>query len=360
MGCLSERYGSELAKEIPGIDTIIGANKMDAVVRSLGGEFKHELLGERHLATPRHFAYLKISEGCDNPCSFCAIPIMRGLHKSKPLDRVLLEARRLSALGVKEIILIAQDSTAYGTDLYGKRSLARLLDELNGIEGIEWIRLMYAFPAKFPLDILDVYQKGGKLCPYIDMPVQHASTKILKSMRRGITGPAQRRLIEHIRHAVPGIALRTTIIVGYPEETEEDFAELLDFVRETKFDRLGVFSYSQEDDTTAFPLGDPIPPEVKQERQAMIMEAQKEISRVMNERFIGTTMRVLVDQNEGDVAIGRTIRDAPEIDNEVTIHSAANLLVGEFYDVDIVDSEEYDLFATPCVPAESSTGLMPA
>jgi ribosomal protein S12 methylthiotransferase len=354
MGCLSERYAADLQKEMPEVDAFIGANKMDDVVKTLGGESKIELLGERMLTTPRHYAYLKISEGCDNPCSFCAIPIMRGTHVSKPMERVLLEAQRLAALGVKELILIAQDSTYYGLDLYGKRTLSQLLERLDKIEGIEWIRLMYTYPAKFPLDVLDAISSGGKICSYIDMPIQHISDTVLKSMRRGISSRGIKDLIETIRTRVPGITLRTTLILGYPNETEKEFSELLSFVDEAKFERLGVFTYSQEDDTSAFPLGDPIPAEVKEERRRIIMEAQKEISYSMNQSLIGKTMRVIVDQKEGDTAIGRTSQDAPEIDNEVTINDASHFTIGNLYDVTITDAEEYDLFAVPVQEIVSS------
>lgn len=347
MGCLSERYAVELREEIPDVDEFIGANKMDEVVRRLGGEYKFELLGERLLTTPRHFAYLKISEGCDRPCAFCSIPLMRGKHVSKPMDRVLLEARRLAALGVKEVVLIAQDSTYYGLDLSGKRTLATLLRELGGVEGIEWLRLMYAFPTGFPEDVLEEFHRNPKLCRYLDMPVQHVSTRVLTSMKRGITSERQRALIEKIRTAIPGIALRTTVIVGYPNEEEEDFRELLEFVRATKFDRLGVFTYSQEDDTTAFVLGDPVPHEVKEERRDRLMEAQREISLERNERLVGSTINVLIDSRDGDVAIGRSEYDAPEVDNEVLVHGGAGLEVGQFYDVTITDAQEYDVFATP-------------
>lgn len=347
MGCLSERYASELQKEIPEVDAFIGANKMEQVVTTLGGESKIELLGERMLTTPKHYAYLKISEGCDNPCSFCAIPIMRGKHTSKPMERILLEAQRLGALGVTELIVIAQDSTYYGLDIYGKRMLAGLLEKLNAITGVEWIRLMYAYPAKFPLDILDVMNAGENICKYIDMPIQHIADSVLKSMRRGISSRSTRELIETIRTKVPGIALRTTLILGYPDESEGDFEELLAFVKETRFDRLGVFTYSQEDDTAAFPLGDPVPHEVKEERKRLIMEAQKQISLERNQALIGKSIRIVIDQKDGDVSIGRTAQDAPEIDNEVMVHNSPHYTVGNYYDVEIADAEEYDLFAQP-------------
>ena len=347
MGCLSERYAADLRKEIPGVDAFIGANKMEQVVEVLGGDYKTELLGERMLTTPKHFAYLKISEGCDRPCSFCSIPLMRGTHVSKPLERVLLEARRLAALGVKEILLIAQDSTYYGLDLYGKRILATLLEQLGEIDGIEWIRLMYAFPTGFPEGILDQFNSNSKLCRYLDMPVQHVSDSVLTSMRRGITSEKLRALIDRIRNKVPDIALLTTLIVGYPNEGEKEFEELARFVEETKFSRLGVFTYSQEDGTTAFPLGDPVPQQVKERRRDDIMSIQQAVSQKRNEALIGTTLNVLIDQRDGDIAIGRTEADAPEVDNEMTIHSAEMFSVGNFYPVTVVDAEAYDLFGKP-------------
>lgn len=345
MGCLSERYAEELKKEIPDVDAYIGANKMDKVVLELGGNLKNELLGERMLTTPQHFAYLKISEGCDRPCSFCSIPLMRGAHVSKPIERILTEAKRLAALGVKELVLIAQDSTYYGLDLYGKRVLAQLLEKLSLINGIEWIRLMYAFPTGFPVDILEQLNGNPKLCRYLDMPVQHVADAVLSSMKRGISSKQLRILIDDIRRRVPDITLRTTLIAGYPTEGEKEFRELCEFVKETEFDRLGVFTYSQEDGTSAFPLGDPVPLNVKEHRRDRIMEIQQEISMKKNIALVGKTARVLVDQRMDGVAIGRTYRDAPEVDNEVTIHRADALRVGEFYEVEFTDAEEYDMFA---------------
>ncbi|MBI5214860.1 MAG: 30S ribosomal protein S12 methylthiotransferase RimO [Ignavibacteriae bacterium] len=347
MGCLSERYSIELQKEIPEVDLFIGANKMDKVVQALGGDYKYELLGERILTTPKHFAYLKISEGCDRPCAFCAIPLMRGKHQSKSIEKLISEAENLASNGVKELILIAQESTYYGLDLYGKRTLPQLLEQLNGVTGLEWIRLMYAYPSQFPLEILDAFIANEKICRYLDMPVQHISDSVLKSMQRGISSRATRNLIETIRAKVPNIALRTTIIVGYPNETENDFNELVEFIKETEFARLGVFTYSQEEDTSAFPLGDPIPFEVKEERKRIIMETQKEISLRKNEELTGKQLRVLVDEKQGDVSICRTERDAPEVDNSVMVHSSNEFAIGNFYEVEIIDAEEYDLFAIP-------------
>jgi ribosomal protein S12 methylthiotransferase len=347
MGCLSERYAVELRRDIPDVDVFIGANKMDQVVTALGGDLKYDLLGERELTTPRHFAYLKISEGCDRPCSFCSIPLMRGTHVSKPLEKIRKEAERLAALGIKEIILIAQDSTYYGLDLYGERRLAGLLAELGTIDGIEWIRLMYAFPTGFPLDVLGEFQRNPKLCRYLDIPVQHASDTVLASMKRGITGQKLRALIRQIRDDVPGITLRTTLIVGYPGEWENEFKELVDFVGEMEFDRLGVFTYSQEEGTTAYPLGDPVPQALKDERRDTIMELQSGISAGKNARLVGSTQRVLVDEKDGGLAFGRTERDAPEVDNEVTVENAPDARLGEFIDCVIHDSDSYDLFAAP-------------
>ena len=344
MGCLSERYAAALRDEIPGIDEMVGANRVDRVVEAVGGETKQELLGERMLTTPTHYAYLKISEGCDRPCSFCAIPLMRGRHVSKPLERVVLEARRLAALGVKELVLIAQDSTYYGLDLYGRREIAKLLREVSKVDGIEWLRVMYAFPSGFPDDLLEEIAVNPKVCKYLDMPVQHVSDRVLASMRRGIDSAGLRSLIGRVRGAVPGIALRTTLIVGYPEEGETEFDELLGFVRESEFDRLGVFEYSREDDTAAFGLGDPVPPQEKLRRRMEVMEAQKDISLRKNEAKVGTELRVLVDRAEGDGFAGRTEQDAPEVDNEVFIERAEGVSPGHFSTVVVVDAVEYDLF----------------
>jgi ribosomal protein S12 methylthiotransferase len=345
MGCLSERYAKELQKEIPEVDLFIGANKLDKVVQALGGDYKYELLGERLLTTPKHYAYLKISEGCDNPCSFCAIPLIRGKHVSKPIEQIVHEAEQLAILGVKELIIIAQDSTYYGLDLYGKRILGTLLEKLSQVHGVEWLRLMYTYPAQFPLDVLDQFKSNQKLCRYLDLPIQHISDNILKSMRRGMSSRALREFVAQVRWTVPDIALRTTIIVGYPIEGEKEFNELIGFVKETEFDRLGVFTYSQEDDTAAYELSDPIPQEVKEERRAIIMELQQEISLNKNRQLIGQTTKVLIDQVNSGTAIGRTEKDAPEVDNEVTIQPADQLSTGNFYTVKIVDADEYDLFA---------------
>jgi ribosomal protein S12 methylthiotransferase len=345
MGCLSDRYKEELLREIPEVDAMYGSANIKEVVEELGGDYRKELLGERVISTPAHYAFLKISEGCDNPCSFCAIPIMRGKHKSKPFDEVVAEARFLADNGVKELILIAQDSTYYGMDLYGERRLESLLHELTAVNGIEWIRLMYAFPSKFPVKTLEVFRDQPKLCRYLDIPIQHISDSVLKSMRRGITGKATRQLLETIKSAVPDIALRTTLIVGYPNETEEDFRMLYDFVGDMKFHRLGVFTYSHEDGTSAYPLGDPIPQSVKEERRDQLMNLQQSVSAERNASVVGSRMKVIIDRKEDGAFVGRTEWDAPEIDQEVYVHTKHPLVVGNFYDVEIVDATEYDLTA---------------
>ncbi len=346
MGCLTERYSKELTQEIPEVDAFFESNQISAVLEAVGANLKEELLGERTLTTPNHVAYLKISEGCDNPCSFCAIPIMRGKHFSRSLDAIVKEARGLAAKGVKELVVIGQDTTYYGLDIGGERRLPQLLQSVADLEGIEWVRLMYAYPAKFPLEVLDVIASHPNICKYIDMPVQHMADPVLKSMRRGISRRATVELIGKIRERVPGIALRTTLIVGYPTEGEKEFRELLDFVNEIRFDRLGVFTYSLEDGTTAFPLGDPIPAEEKTRRLNAIMEAQQKIAEENNQNLIGTTRRVIIDRVEGDQYIGRTRADAPEIDNEVYVTSAVHLRPGQFCDVEIIDATEYDLYGT--------------
>jgi ribosomal protein S12 methylthiotransferase len=346
MGCLTERYKVDLQKEIPEVDRFFGSHEMENVVRALGAEYKYELLGERYLSTPKHYAYLKISEGCDNPCSFCAIPLMRGKHTGRDMEGLLDEAKRLAEQGVKELVVIGQDTTYYGLDNGGTRSLARLLDRLTSVDGVEWVRLMYAYPAKFPLDVLETIAGNPRICKYIDMPVQHVADDVLKSMRRGISQRALRELIDTIRTRVPGIALRTTLIVGYPNETDQAFKELLDFVNDVRFDRLGVFSYSQEEGTTAYELGDPIPEGEKERRKAAIMAVQQGISEASNRELTDTTQRVLIDRMEDGMFIGRTERDAPEIDNEVFVRSSRMLAVGEFVEVDIEDATEYDLYGS--------------
>ncbi len=346
-GCLSERYKDDLERELDGVDAFFGVTDFKNILKSLGGEYKRELIGERHLTTPRHFAYMKISEGCDRPCSFCAIPLMRGRHVSKPMPDVLTEATDLAAQGVKELILIAQDTTSYGIDINGRRSLAPLLRSLTQIDGIEWIRLMYAYPSQFPMDVLNVLRDEEKLCRYIDIPIQHCSDTVLRSMRRGITQRKMRDLLNTMRDVVPGITLRTTLIVGYPNEGEREFEEMYNFVEEMKFDRLGVFTYSLEEQTTAEPLGDPVPPEIKEQRKAAIMELQSRISFEKNSTFIGSMQRVLLDGTEGDFVTARTQRDAPEIDNEVLIPKNAfqkKPQFGTFATVRITEADEFDLF----------------
>jgi ribosomal protein S12 methylthiotransferase len=345
-GCLSERFKRELAEEMPDVDSFFGTDQIPDIVRALGADYKKELLGERVLMTPRHTAYLKISEGCDHPCSFCAIPLMRGRHRSRPMADVVEEARKLAKGGVQELIVIAQDTTSYGLENSGERQLAKLLRALDGIDGIAWIRLMYAYPADFPADVLELFQTHTKLCRYLDLPLQHIADPVLKSMRRGVSSRATRALVERIRTQNPDLAIRTTMIVGYPGETEKDFNELLGFVKEMKFHRLGVFQYSQEEGTHAFQLGDPVPPGEKAARQARLMEAQKEISATRNEGLVGTKAEVLIDSKEGDFFIGRTQWDAPEIDQEVIVQSHPSLAVGKFASVKITGAAEYDLFAS--------------
>jgi ribosomal protein S12 methylthiotransferase len=351
MGCLSDRYATELEADIPEVDRYFGSSHKSVpdVIRALGGDFRKELIGERRMSTPSHFAYLKISEGCDNPCSFCAIPLMRGGHVSTTMDQLITEATLLRAKGVKELIVIGQDTTYYGLDLYGKRCLDELLLRLSDI-GFEWIRLLYAYPAKFPDHILPVMRERENIVKYIDMPIQHGSTEVLKSMRRGITRPRLEELIAQIRSEVPGIHLRTTMIVGYPTETKEYFEEMLGFVQKIGFDRLGCFSYSQEDATTAFGLGDPITQKEKQRRVKALMAAQEEISLIKNHELIGSVMPVMIDRIEDGVVWGRTEFDCPEVDNEVCIQSATDgflpkdLEIGGIYPVEITDAEAFDLF----------------
>jgi len=342
-GCLSERYKDELRKEIPEVDSFFGTEAYEGIVNDFGGNLKYELLGERLLTTPKHFAYLKISEGCDNPCSFCAIPLMRGLHKSKPMDELIKETQFLAAKGVKEINIIGQDTTDYGKE-FGNRNIAELLNRISNVDGIEWIRLLYAYPSHFPENLIDEIANNPKICKYIDIPLQHISDNVLKSMRRGITKRRTKELLYTLRERIPNLVLRTTLIVGYPNETEKEFEELCDFVKDIKFERLGVFNYSMEENTPSFILGDPIPPEVKEERKAILMNIQKEISQKKNEELIGKKLKVIIDNKEGEFFIGRTERDAPEVDGEVLINQGNDLKIGRFYDVEIYDANEYDLF----------------
>ncbi len=346
MGCLSARYGDDLAGEIPEVDHFFGTEAYANVLKVLSSDLKYNLLGERKLSTPRHYAYLKISEGCDHPCSFCAIPIMRGKHRSKPEEDIIREMQSLVRQGVKEFVVVAQDSTYYGMDVAGKRTLADLLKRMSDVEGAEWIRLMYAYPAKFPLDTLPVIAERPNICKYLDIPMQHASNDVLKSMRRGVTRRAIEELVGEIRSVISDITLRSTFIVGYPNETEEDFAELYEFVRDARFDRMGVFTYSQEDDTYADILGDPISAEIKEERKSTIMELQRQISREKNRLKIGTKQKVLIDGIINGEYQGRTEADAPEVDNEIYIRSEKILNTGDFITVEVDDAAEFDLFAT--------------
>ena len=343
-GCLSERYGNDLRNEIPEVDHFFGTEAYSNILKVVSPDLKYALLGERVISTPQYYAYMKISEGCDNPCSFCAIPLMRGQHRSKPIEDLVREAQSLTKQGVKELILVAQDSTCYGLDIYGKRSLDSLLRALSDASGAEWIRLMYAYPSKFPKEILPVIAERDNICSYIDMPMQHISTQMLKSMRRGITRKTTEELIHHIKETVPGITLRTTFIVGYPGETEEDFQELCDFVSRGALDRMGVFTYSQEDDTYAYILGDPISQEVKDERRTILMDIQKQISHDANQELIGKRVRAMVEQEINGEYQCRTEKDAPEVDNELYVRSDKPLKPGDMIWVEIDDAAEFDLF----------------
>ncbi len=344
-GCLSERYKDDLLKEIPEVDVYFGTENYEGIIKELGGNLKRELLGERLLTTPSHTAYLKISEGCDHPCSFCAIPLMRGLHKSKPMDELIREAEFLAANNTKELVLIAQDTTDYGKDLEDKSNISQLIRRLSEIKGIEWIRLMYAYPSKFPDSLIEEIKTNPKVCKYVDIPLQHISDDVLKSMRRGVTSERTRKLLQKLRDEIPDITIRTTFIVGYPNESEKDFEELCNFVREIKFDRIGTFTFSVEENTSSFILGDPVSEEEKERRKNVLMEIQKEISLQKNESFIGKKLKVLIDSVEGEFFIGRSYRDAPEVDGEILISTKNNELdVGEFYDILINDFDEYDLY----------------
>lgn len=344
-GCLSERYMDDLRKEIPEVDAYFGTEAYEEVVKEFGGNLKYELLGERLLTTPKHFAYLKISEGCDNPCSFCAIPLMRGKHKTKPMEDLIAEAEKLSSQGVKELILIGQDTTDYGVDLYGKRNIAELINKLSEIKSIEWIRLMYAYPSHFPESLIETIASNPKVCKYIDIPLQHISDNVLKSMRRGITKRRTLELLNKLRESIPGLTLRTTFITGYPAETDADFEELVNFVKDFEFERFGVFTYSIEENTPSYLLGDPHSEEVKEKRKNLLMEIQRDISHRQNEKLIGKNLKVLIDAYENGVYIGRTESDAPEVDCEVFVETNEKLEIGNFYDTVIYDCNEYDLFA---------------
>jgi ribosomal protein S12 methylthiotransferase len=345
-GCLSQRYGAELEKEIPDVDAWFGTRDLSRLLKTLNADYKQELVGERILTNPSHFAYLKIAEGCDRPCSFCAIPLMRGKHISRPIDELVKEAKNLAKGGTKELLLIAQDSTYYGLDIYKKRNLAELMSKLADVEGIEWIRLHYAFPSGFPLDVLDVMRERSNICNYLDIPLQHGSTRMLQLMRRGITREKTEDLIKIIRDKVPGIALRTTLIAGHPGETQEEFDEMMSFVERSRFERLGVFPYSHEDNTHSYTMADDVPAEVKQERVDAIMELQQGISYDLNQNKVGKEFKVIVDRKEEGQYIGRTEYDSPEVDNEVILETKEYLRLGDFVNARVNSASEFDLSAT--------------
>ena len=347
-GCLSERYKPDLQAEIPDVDQYFGTTELPLLLKALGADYKHELLGERLTTTPKNYAYLKIAEGCDRPCSFCAIPLMRGKHVSQPIEKLVKEAENLAKEGVKELILIAQDLTYYGLDLYKKRNLAELLENLAKVEGIEWIRLHYAFPTGFPMDVLALMKREPKICNYIDIPLQHISDNILKSMRRGTTYEKTTRLLQDFRKAVPEMAIRTTLIVGYPGETEEDYEILKSWVKEMRFERLGCFTYSHEENTHAYLLDDDVPEEIKQARANEIMEIQAQISWELNQKKIGQKFRCIIDRKEGNHFVGRTEFDSPDVDNEVLIDATKHYVkTGDFVEVEIYDAADFDLYGTP-------------
>ncbi len=346
MGCLSERYKTDLEKEINEVDQYFGTNNIQDIVRTLGYNYRQDLVGERILTTPSHYAYLKISEGCDRQCSFCAIPIMRGKHRSRPMEDIIVEARNLINQGVKELILIAQDLSYYGVDIYRKQKLPELMLQLVNIENLEWIRLHYAYPASFPREVLDIMKHHNTLCDYLDIPFQHISNPVLKKMRRGITQQQTYKLIQTIRESIPNITLRTTLMVGHPGEGPREFEELVEFVQKVRFNRLGVFAYSEEEDTYgARNFSDSIPEEIKHERMEKIMSVQREISCELNQLKVGTTLQVIIDRVENEYFIGRTEGDSPEVDNEVIIRSRNNLTVGEFYNATITGADDFDLEA---------------
>ncbi|MDC8005460.1 30S ribosomal protein S12 methylthiotransferase RimO [Aureisphaera galaxeae] len=344
-GCLSERYKPDLQKEIPNVDQYFGTTELPGLLKALGADYKHELIGERLTTTPKNYAYLKIAEGCDRPCSFCAIPIMRGKHRSTPIEELVIEAEKLAADGVKELILIAQDLTYYGLDLYKERALAKLLRALAKVEGIEWIRLHYAFPTGFPMEVLEVMKEEPKVCNYIDIPLQHIADPILKSMRRGTTMAKTNKLLDEFRKAVPEMTIRTTLIVGYPGETEEDFQTLKQWVIDQRFERMGCFTYSHEENTHAYSLEDDVPADVKMQRANEIMEIQSQISWELNQQKIGKQFRVLIDRKEGNYYVGRTEFDSPDVDNEVLISAESGYLrTGDFFNVEITGAEDFDLY----------------
>ncbi len=344
MGCLAQRYQKQLREEIHEVDQFFGVSDISKILKSLKVDLKKDLIGERAVTTPGHYAYLKISEGCDRTCSFCAIPLIRGKHVSKPIEEIIKEAEFLAEKGVKELMLIAQDLTYYGLDIYKKRALAPLLEKLANVDGIEWIRLHYGYPAGFPDDVIEVMKSNPKICNYLDIPFQHISDPILKSMRRGHTGQQTRDLISKLRNEIPEIAIRTTLIVGYPGETEADFNELKRFVKESRFERLGVFAYSHEEDTGAYKLEDDVPDDVKQQRADELMTLQEKISYELNQEKIGKIFQVVIDRKEGDFWVGRSEFDSPEVDNEILISSDDRLISGSFYQVRITSAEAFDLF----------------
>lgn len=347
-GCLSQRYREDLQNEIPDVDAWFGTMELPLLLKKFKADYKKELLGERIVTTNQHYAYLKISEGCDRPCSFCAIPIMRGKHVSKPIEQIISEAESLVKNGTKEILLIAQDSTYYGLDIYKKRNLAELLEKLSDVEGLEWIRLHYAFPTGFPEDILNVMAERSNICNYLDIPLQHASSNMLKLMRRGTTREKTELLLNQIRSKVPDIAIRTTLIAGHPQETEKDFEEMLDFVEKNRFERLGIFTYSHEENTHSYSFDDDVPEETKQERANAVMELQEEISMDINEKKVGKTFKVLIDRLESGSFIGRTEHDSPEVDNEVIITADDSYLrIGDFADIKITEATAFDLYGEP-------------
>lgn len=347
-GCLSERYREDLMKEIPQIDAWFGTRELPALLKKFKADYKKELLGERIITTSPHYAYLKISEGCDRPCSFCAIPLMRGGHVSKPMEDIVAEAQSLVKNGTKEILLIAQDSTYYGLDIYKKRKLAELMDRLADVEGLDWIRLHYAFPTGFPEDVLDVMANRSNICNYLDIPLQHGSTEVLKIMKRGTTREKTEALLDKIRSKVPGIAIRTTLIAGHPGEGEKEFEEMVQFVERSRFERLGIFTYSHEENTSAYLLNDDVPEDVKQDRAQTVMEVQENISAEINEEKVGKTYKVLIDRLEGGKFIGRTEHDSPEVDNEVIISADENYLrIGDFVNIKITEASAFDLIGEP-------------
>lgn len=346
-GCLVERYRESLQEEIPLVDAYFGTRELPRLLKSLKADYKHELVGERLLTTPQHFAYLKISEGCDRPCSFCAIPLMRGKHISIPMEDLVKEAQLLARNGTKELLIIAQDSTYYGLDIYGKRNLSELLKRISDVNGIEWIRLHYAFPSGFPMEVLDVMRERSNICNYLDIPLQHISDKMLTSMRRGTSKAKTTELIHSIRERVPGIAIRSTLISGYPGETEDDHQQLLQWCQDIRLERLGVFTYSHEEDTHAFQLTDDVPQDVKQSRAEEIMAVQQQISLEKNQAMVGSVVKTLFDRKEGNFYIGRTEFDSPEVDNEVLVDATANYIsIGDMLDVQITSASEFDLYAT--------------